>query len=239
MLRYAIAAGLLGLGACASAPATETGLSSGVDWVANSDSWAEEAEAVYFEAQRYITRESQGRATGSWAVVLDVDETVLNNVAYQVEREACVARGACDEVYTPESWYDWTQREAAPLVPGARRFLEAVAQRGGHVAFVTNRKDREQLATENNLAAVGLTRGEDFRVLLTRASPDGPSRKEGRFMLVPLLLAAQGYPSVDILAYVGDANGDKPDGSGEWEFFCIDQGAMYGDPCAEVPGPGR
>jgi len=95
------------------------------------------------------------------------------------------------------------------------------------------------LATETNLAALGLTRGDDFQILLTRAAPASESDKSERFALVPLILASQGYPSVEIVAYVGDNKGDKPARSGEWVFFCIDQGAMYGDPCAAEPGPGR
>ena len=107
------------------------------------------------------------------------------------------------------------------------------------MAFVTNRLDIEQLATESNLAQLGLTRGRDYRVLLTRGSPDGPSDKDGRFQLIPALLQTQGYQTTVALAYIGDTKGDKPSTRGEWSFFCVDQGAMYGDYCAEVPRSGR
>ena len=70
------------------------------------------------------------------------------------------------------------------------RVVQAVNQAGGHVAFVTNRQDREQLATENNLAALGIVsvvfvlgmiRGEEVRemfltaiALAVAAVPEGP-----------------------------------------------------------------
>ena len=43
----------------------------------------------------------------------------------------------------------------------------------------------------------------------------------------------------EVIAYLGDNTGDKPEAAGDWRFFCIDQGAMYGSPCAAVPGPGQ
>lgn len=214
-------------------PPPPVSLSAGTAWVAEGKGWAEEAEQVYAEAGNYVAQESVRRPAESWAVVLDLDETVLNNVDYQISRERI------GEGFTLESWHDWTLEAAATLVPGAAAFISRVNEASGHVAFVTNRADTEQLATENNLAALGLRRGEDFRVLMTRARPLGPSAKDARYALVPALLAVQGYPDVEIIAFVGDNIGDKPAEPGAWKFFCIDQGAMYGSPCAAVPGPGR
>lgn len=230
------------LAGCATAPArapvvadgaVPLTLSPGTAWVAAGEGWAEEAQEVYAEATLFTQSVAAARPAKSWAVVLDLDETVLNNVDYQISREAL------GEGFTPESWHAWTQEERATLVPGADEFIAAVNAAGGHVAFVTNRTDTEQLATEKNLAALGLDRGEDFRVLLTRAYPTAPGEKDARFALVPAMLAVQGFEGVEVVAYVGDNVGDKPKESGDWSFFCIDQGAMYGAPCAAVPGPGR
>ncbi len=223
------------LGAFLAACATISGqpLKPSTAWVANSPEWSEEARAVYAEASQFIREASASRDSGGWAVVLDLDETVMNNVAYQISRDRI------GEGFTPETWHEWTLEEKATLVPGAAEFLDAVNAAGGHVAFVTNRRDNEQLATESNLAKLGIRRNEDFRVLLTRASPKGPSAKDGRYAIIPAMLEAQGYPGVEIIAYVGDAKGDKPATEGGWRFFCIDQGGMYGDVCADIPGPGR
>lgn len=238
MIRFTQLAGLLAaaaLTACAttSGPAPTTKLSPGVDWVANSPGWGEEAEAVYDEAAAYVEQVAASRPAESWAVALDIDETVLNNVEFQVRLEETGAS------FTPEMWHAWTREEAATLVPGAKDFIERVNALGGHVALVTNRADSEQLWTEENLARVGLTRHDDFRILMTRAYPKGVSNKTPRYEIIPAMLGSQGYPDVEVVAYIGDNVGDKPDGSGDWQFFCIDQGAMYGDPCAAVPGPGR
>ncbi len=219
--------------ACATTPEPQAPLKDSTAWVAANDEWADEARAVYADATRFVLEAAKVRPAKSWAVILDIDETVLNNVDYQIGRDRLGAG------YTSESWYSWTQEKSATLVPGVEDFLDAVNAAGGMVAFVTNRSDSEQLATEENLAALGIKRHEDFRVLLTRARPNGKSDKSERFSLVSSMLAVQGYPNVSVIAYVGDNKGDKPATEGDWSFFCIDQGAMYGDPCAKVPGPGR
>ncbi len=223
---------MLSLAGCAAtSPSSVAPLKPGTEWVASSPQWANEATAVFQLAEDYLAAAAPGQQ--SWAVVMDLDETVLNNVQFQVTLERS------GESYSPESWYDWTQQASATAVPGSKSLIDTVNRLGGHVAFVTNRKDFEQLATENNLADLGIKRSRDFRVLLTRASPHGPNSKQGRFELVKAMLDAQGYPEVKILAYFGDNVGDQPEQPGEFRFFCIDQGAMYGEPCAEIPGPGQ
>lgn len=220
--------------ACATPlPDQSAELSPGVAWVADGTGWAEEAQDVYGEATAHIEEVAATRAPGTWAVALDIDETVLNNIEYQIRIQRA------GETYSEESWQAWTQEKAATLVPGAKPFIERVNALGGHVALVTNRADTTQLWTEENLAAVGLERPEDFRILMTKATPEGVSNKTPRYDIIPAMLAAQGYPGVDVVAYVGDNTGDKPDTLGEAEFFCINQGGMYGEPCATVPGPGR
>ncbi|MEM8636780.1 MAG: HAD family acid phosphatase [Pseudomonadota bacterium] len=202
-------------------------------WVADSLEWVREAETVFAEATAYIDSVAETMPRGSWGVVLDVDETVLNNVEYQIGLDRS------QSMYTEESWYEWTQEEKATLVPGAKAFIQRVNGLGGHVALVTNRTDLEQFATEANLSKLGIERHHQFRVLLTRSQPNGSSDKNIRFELVPRILAAQGFENVDITAYIGDGKGDKPSSAGNWQFFCIDQGAMYGEYCAEVPGSGN
>lgn len=235
ILHSATCALILVLSGCETLTAPDVGaLKPSTDWVANSQEWTAEAEAVYADASAYVTRAAQSRAVGSWIVTMDIDETVLNNVQYQIERDLS------GTAYSDPSWVEWTNRKKATAVPGAIAFINTVNQLGGHIAFVTNRRDTEQLVTELNLRELGLSRGTDFRVLLTQARPDAPRDKQARFDLVAPLLEAQAFPDTQVIAYIGDNTGDKPGRASEdWQFFCIDQGAMYGDPCAAIPGPGQ
>lgn len=218
----------LSLTACQSGSGS---LKPGTDWVANSVEWGQQAETIYSTAGAYLETYAALKPDKKWAVILDVDETVLNNVEYQIRLDQ---RG---ETYSSASWHEWTAEKSATLVPGAKAFIERVNALGGHVALVTNRKQTEQLWTEENLAAVGLERAEDFQVLLTRGSCEECSDKEARFDIVPALLAVQGYPGVEVIAYIGDNKHDQPDPIGSAKFFCINQGGMYGTPCATSPQP--
>ena len=49
------------------------------------------------------------------AVILDIDQTVLNNIAYQ-------ARLIKTNTYYPEGWDDWCMEEQAEYVPRERVF---------------------------------------------------------------------------------------------------------------------
>ena len=83
-------------------------------------------------------------------VVMDVDETVLDNSTYQKERES-VGLG-----YSSKSWADWVKREEATLVPGVAAFIDEVVARNGKVALITNRDKTLDSHTWNNLLAQGL-----------------------------------------------------------------------------------
>ena len=83
-------------------------------------------------------------------VVMDVDETVLDNSTYQKERES-VGLG-----YSSKSWADWVKREEATLVPGVAAFIDEVVVRNGKVALITNRDKTLDSHTWNNLLAQGL-----------------------------------------------------------------------------------
>ncbi len=216
------------LAGCASFNSAQPPLPDNVAWVVEGSEWGQQAEQTYQQASRYVAGVDLPPGT-EWVVVLDIDETVLSNITYQLE---LIAKG---ETYSSESWHQWTRRQEATLVPGAAEFIRLVNAKGGHVALVTNRRDYEQLATEANLHKVGLRRGQDFQILLTRATPKGISNKMPRFQLVPQMLAAQGYANAVIIAYVGDNVNDHPPAPDETAFFCINQGAIYGDPCAPWP----
>ena len=53
----------------------------------------------------------------NYAVVMDLDETVLDNSDYQVELYNK------NEKYNPDSWDEWVVKEDAKLVPGAYDYI--------------------------------------------------------------------------------------------------------------------
>lgn len=67
------------------------------------------------------------------AVILDLDETVLDNSAFQAR---LAMKG---DVYTDEGWQKWVAEKRSGLVPGAREFLLAAHAHGVTPFYVTNR----------------------------------------------------------------------------------------------------
>ncbi len=79
------------------------------------------------------------------AVIVDVDETVLDNSPYQIKNVA-MGRG-----FSPETWHEWVLMGSARALPGALDFLRYAADRGCTVFYITNRSAEERNATVKNL----------------------------------------------------------------------------------------
>lgn len=128
------------------------------------------------------------------AVVLDVDETVLDNSPYQ----ARLIRD--DETYASESWGAWVRERQADPVPGARAFTRAAVEAGVHVVYLTNRDADLEAATRDNLRALGFPVDDAPDAVLTQGEQPGWEAKRPRRAWV-----AERYR---ILLLVGDNFGD-------------------------------
>jgi acid phosphatase len=104
-------------------------------WVRRSAEYRALARQTYAFAALRLAELARGRPAGTWAVILDADETVLDNSEYE-RRRAIVDRG-----YADASWAAWVREQAAGAVPGAASFTTTVQHLGGRVAIVTNRAD--------------------------------------------------------------------------------------------------
>jgi acid phosphatase len=106
------------------------------------------------------------------AVILDLDETVLDNSRFQGEQ---VVRR---EPYTGPLWEAWIDRREAGLVFGAKDFLADARTKGVAVFFVTNRTLKQEPATLETLLKLGIqaTAGE----ILSKEENGWTSDKTGR-----------------------------------------------------------
>lgn len=105
------------------------------------------------------------------AVVVDVDETVLDNSAYEVEN-IVMGRG-----YADSTWKAWTARAAAPPIPGAVDFLKYAAGRGCTVFYITNRHHSEKESTITNLRKYDFPMADAEHVLTMGESSDKTERR--------------------------------------------------------------
>ena len=73
------------------------------------------------------------------AVVVDVDETVLDNSAHQAE----LIKNRMP--FNDNVWTGWVNKRAAKPIPGAVKFLKYAASKGVRVFYITNRKTVEKM----------------------------------------------------------------------------------------------
>lgn len=125
------------------------------------------------------------------AVILDIDETVLDNSAYQAES---IKLG---REFEPKSWHEFCERAESKAIPGSKRFLDRCRQSGIAAFFLSNREHDVTEATIRNLTDQGLLLPEEKgRVLNKGQQPDWSSDKETRRQFV-----AKDYR---VLVLVGD-----------------------------------
>jgi 5'-nucleotidase (lipoprotein e(P4) family) len=172
---------------------------TGTTWVNRSAEYHALVLQAYRHAAPVIEQAVRGKATGSWAVILDADETVISNVQYQLEIERV------GQSFNAATWNAWTKRREATPLPGAKAFLDRIRALGGRVAIVTNRLESECADTRAVFEAHALV----FDAMLCR--PDGTSSdKNPRFAAV----AAGTYPGArgpaEVVAWVGDNILDFP-----------------------------
>jgi 5'-nucleotidase (lipoprotein e(P4) family) len=197
-----------------------------VHWMRN----AAEHRALYHQAYRVATERvaavAAEREPGTWVVVLDADETVLDNSPYQKE---LAERG---ERFAQATWHEWCRRRAAAALPGAAAFLAELERLGGRIAIVTNRSEEVCEDTEANLR----DRELPFDVVLCRPA-EGDGSKAPRWQQLELGTAVEGLPPLEIVMWVGDNAGDFPDLSQESRNLGDEAFADFGDRFIVVPNP--
>jgi len=139
---------------CSPAPAFAAGGERATLWLRHSAEFRAASEIIYRAAEAALRA---GLADPAWtaepaqtgdlsalppAVVMDIDETVLDNAAPQARM---ILEETCFEEFKTV-WDAWVAERAAPAVPGAAAFIRAARAlndpQGRHVRifFVTNRE---------------------------------------------------------------------------------------------------
>ena len=118
------------------------------------------------------------------AVIMDIDETVLDNARYQ-------AQLVIDQTdFNPNTWDHWISLKAAAAIPGAVDFIKALNERDVEVFYITNRECRprkgnssacpQEQDTIDNLAKVGIAGVAPDNIMLKNEQRHWPSEKRRR-----------------------------------------------------------
>src|SRR5699024_10191752 len=122
-----------------------------------------ECKALYLQgyniARRNLDQDLAQASAQPRAIILDIDETVLDNSPYQ-------AYNALHDEQFPDHWNDWVNAAKAKPVPGAKDFLNYANQNGVQIYYVSDRSTGQLKATKKNLANQGLPQATDDHILL-------------------------------------------------------------------------
>jgi 5'-nucleotidase (lipoprotein e(P4) family) len=162
------------------------------------------------------------------AVIVDADETMIDNSRFQAANIRDAAQG-------PARREDWVERRAARALPGAVEFARAAAARGVTVLYITNRRAPQELAsTAANLRALGFDVAADNGNLLLSGDARGPGHEKG----ARRRWAAQYYR---VLLVLGDNLGDFIDQDGldsaERNRLAAPHAGWWGERWIMLPNP--
>ena len=159
------------------------------------------------------------------AVVVDLDETMLDNSPYSGWQ---ATQG---QPFAAATWAKWSQAEQAGAVPGAVQFARYVNSHQGTMFYVSNRKQSEYAATVANMQKLGFTGMSEKTVLLSGDT----SNKQPRFDAIK----NAGY---DIVVYAGDNLNDfgaatYHKDNAQRRAFVADNQSKFGTQYIVLPNP--
>jgi 5'-nucleotidase (lipoprotein e(P4) family) len=178
-------------------------------WMRDSEEFVAIFRQTYALAAQSVERQAATLGRGTpWAVVLDVDETTLDNTIYQLER------AAYHLPFDSASWNAWVRRARADSLPGVASFITRVRALGGRMVYLSGREEAFADQTRQNLAALGFWQENDRLCL---QAPDRAYTKRVRREELRTGTGKCAYPGerVRALAYVGDNIADLPEADEE------------------------
>lgn len=134
---------------------------------------AAEYEALCYQSFNFATcrlNEIKLKRKKKYAIITDVDETVLDNSYYEATQ---LIRGSEFDI---RSWKEWTGQSKATPLPGALRFFQLAQRKGVEIFYVSNRDSTEVTSTIENLSILNFPNADKEHMLFLT----GASSKEDR-----------------------------------------------------------
>ena len=132
------------------------------------------------------------------AVILDVDETVLDNSPYQVWM---MKNG---KTFSTKTWNEFCDAQISRAIPGAVEFAKYADSKGVKLFYVTNRGTEVEKSTRENMEKLGFPMGGNVDTfLMQNEKPDWGSTKGTRRAVI-----AKDYR---VVLNIGDNFGDFVD----------------------------
>ena len=178
--------------------------STALNWITKSREYQAVCLQTYANAWEKVAAAAK-KQKGPWTIVMDLDETVLDNSGYQRRLEAS------GQGHTQEAWEVWVAERKAGLVPGAKEFIAKVRKLpNGRIIFISNRYARNTDHSRANVNQLGLGAKSDI-YLLRKDHNDRKNLRRAEVLQGKGRIESHGPQKV--LAWFGDAAHDFPDDS--------------------------
>lgn len=166
-------------------------------WIQSAAEYRASALQTYAAARAALDAGLSAPSALPPAVILDLDETALDNSSYAARS---IRRNTTFEF--DANWSAWVKEAAARPVPGATDFVTHAANRGVAIFYITNRTADMTADTRRNLESHGFPVAGDT-LLMRTSTTNKTARRES--------VTAR----YNVLVYLGDDLNDFTDGSGK------------------------
>jgi len=168
---------------CSTSQKTTVTTGNGQDKLIMAVAWYQhsaEMTALYYQGfniahQRLDEAVAANSQKKPLAVVVDIDETMLDNSPFETT--------VINNTDNLQGWYNWTNKASAKALPGALEFAKYAQSKDVDIFYITNRDDKERLSTLKNLQNESFPFATEDH-LLTRSdlsySTGNTSSKKGR-----------------------------------------------------------
>ncbi|ENQ3078002.1 5'-nucleotidase, lipoprotein e(P4) family [Bacillus cereus] len=190
-----------------------------------------EAKALYYQGYNIGTQKLDAAlAKGTSkkpAVVLDLDETVVDNSPHQA-MSVKTGKGY------PYKWDDWINKAEAEALPGAIDFLKHAESKGVDIYYISNRKTNQLDATIKNLERIGAPQATKEHILLQEPKEKGKEKRRELVSQTHDIVLLFGDNLSDFIGFDGLSTQDRNKKVEELkaqfgEKFIVFPNPMYGD----------
>ena len=187
-----------------------------------------EMKAIYYQcfnwAKIRIDSEVAKNDSKKLAVVVDIDETMLDNSPFETN---CIQTG---KGYSKETWSEWTSQINAKPLPGAVEFSKYAESNHVEIFYISNRGVAEFDVTLKNLQKENFAFADSSHLLLKTNTSSKKSRRN---------LIKENY---EIILLIGDNMGDFSeifeDRSDNFGFNLIEENKeFFGERFIVLPNP--
>ena len=169
-------------------------------WVRKSLEYKAICEQTYMNA--WLSIRNKLKIMKNPVIIMDLDETVLDNSQYQVELFEK------SKTFTLSTWNKFVRKEISTLVPGVKEFILRYKENpDAIIIYISNRDHSTLKATKNNMKKLDIFFENDIFLLKKDEDDTKVIRRKEVFLGNGRMIS---YGPQKILAYFGDAIGDFP-----------------------------